>query len=88
MRRDGIASESERQAGARLTALLDKLTASGAAVAVIATSSRPGALDAAIRRPGRLGLEVPCSSRPSSGKQKLNTNGVYYFSACCGVTSM
>ena len=38
--------------------LLDKLNASGAAVAVIATSSRPGALDAAVRRPGRLDMEV------------------------------
>ena len=59
MHRDGISSETERQAGARLMWLLDRLTASGAAVAVVATSSRPGALDAAIRRPGRLDLEVP-----------------------------
>ena len=53
-----MSSENERQAGGRLMALLDKLTASGVAVAVIATSSRPGALDGAVRRPGRLDMEV------------------------------
>lgn len=66
MHRDGISSENERQAGARLMSLLDRLSASGAAVAVIGTSSRPGALDAAIRRPGRLDLEV-CPSAVSRG---------------------
>ncbi len=56
--RDANASESERQVTARLMCLLDGLAGSGAAVAVLATTSRVGALDPALRRPGRLDVEV------------------------------
>ena len=58
VRRDANASESERQVTARLMCLLDGLRDSGAAVVVLATSSRAAALDPALRRPGRLDVEV------------------------------
>ena len=38
--------------------LLDALSGGNAAVAVLATTSRIGALDPALRRPGRLDVEV------------------------------
>jgi ATP-dependent 26S proteasome regulatory subunit len=72
-RRDANASESERQVTARLMCLLDGLSAGGgAAVVVLATTSRAAALDPALRRPGRLDVEViPSNPGPSIKLQPL-----------------
>lgn len=51
-------SEAERQSTALTISLLDSLRKSGAVVAVVAATNRAGAIDAALRRPGRLDTEV------------------------------
>ena len=52
---------------ARLMCLLDGLSAGrGAAVVVLATTSRVSALDPALRRPGRLDVEVRTMAGVSS----------------------
>jgi transitional endoplasmic reticulum ATPase len=52
------ASDTERQAAGLTLALLDALRASGAPVAVVAATNRVEGLDLALRRPGRLDLEL------------------------------
>jgi hypothetical protein len=51
---------------AQLLTLLDGARArAGGAVAVVGTTHRPAALDAAMRRPGRLDRELAIAARPS-----------------------
>jgi transitional endoplasmic reticulum ATPase len=60
-RREWVSQQHHVQLLAQLLVLLDGLEARGQ-VAVIATTNRPEAIDAALRRPGRLDyhVEVPC----------------------------
>lgn len=57
-RREAGASEQERRVAAALVCLVDKLSRAEERVVVVAATSRLDAVDLALRRPGRLDLEV------------------------------
>eukprot|EP00887_Chlorella_sp_A99_P001514 scaffold8.g1514.t1 len=54
----GPASEAQRHLAAALVAQVDELRANGARVALLAATSRREAVDAALRRAGRLDVEI------------------------------
>ena len=56
-RQQGAAAEDQQQAQL-LASLLDQLTASGAAVAVVAAAGQRSGISPSLLRPGRLGVEV------------------------------
>lgn len=62
-------SDVERQSTALLLSLMDTLRQSGAAVAVIGLTSRRDAVDAAMRRPGRLDSELTLGP-PTAGERE------------------
>lgn len=64
---------------ARLMCLLDALSGSGAPVVVLATTSRIGALDPALRRPGRLDVEVRAWNPHADRTGRNSAAGTAYY---------
>lgn len=64
--REDTQSEHERQSTARLLALIDEIGSDASPVALVAATCRPAALDAALRRPGRLTVEIGFGALPTA----------------------
>lgn len=69
-------SEAERQSTALTLSLIDSLRKSGAVVAVVAATNRAGAIDAALRRPGRLDTEVALGPPSSDDREAILQSAV------------
>jgi transitional endoplasmic reticulum ATPase len=68
--RSGAGGEAERRVITRLLSMLDGIDA-GSRVAVLATTNRVGEIDAALRRPGRLGREIEVGVPDAAGREEV-----------------
>jgi len=69
-KREEVTGEVERRVVAQLLALMDGLEARGDVV-VIAATNRPGALDPALRRPGRFDREIEIGVPDREGRKEI-----------------
>jgi transitional endoplasmic reticulum ATPase len=68
--RSGAGGEAERRVITRLLSMLDGIDA-GSRVAVLATTNRVEEIDAALRRPGRLGREIEVGVPDAAGREEI-----------------
>jgi transitional endoplasmic reticulum ATPase len=69
-KREEVTGEVERRVVAQLLALMDGLTGRGNVI-VIGATNRPGALDPALRRPGRFDREVEIGVPDKQGRHEI-----------------
>jgi len=69
-KREEVTGEVERRVVAQLLALMDGLTGRGNVI-VIGATNRPGALDPALRRPGRFDREVEIGVPDKAGRYEI-----------------
>ena len=69
-KREEVTGEVERRVVAQLLALMDGLTGRGNVI-VIGATNRPGALDPALRRPGRFDREVEIGVPDKKGRHEI-----------------
>ncbi|OYT34867.1 AAA family ATPase [Archaeoglobales archaeon ex4484_92] len=69
-KREEVTGEVERRVVAQLLALLDGLEARGQVI-VIAATNRPGAIDPALRRPGRFDREIEIGVPDREGRKEI-----------------
>ncbi|MEM4481126.1 MAG: CDC48 family AAA ATPase [Desulfurococcaceae archaeon] len=69
-KRDEVTGEVERRVVAQLLALMDGLESRGNVI-VIAATNRPNAIDPALRRPGRLDIEIEIPMPDKKGRLEI-----------------
>jgi transitional endoplasmic reticulum ATPase len=69
-KREEVTGEVERRVVAQMLALMDGLSGRGNVI-VIGATNRPGALDPALRRPGRFDREIEISVPDKKGRHEV-----------------